>query len=103
MSCTALVLYRRWSVDDPVLDCAIEICDRFSYGWVTEPNSEEFHWDYWPETTNDAMYFLWHASDHLKEDGMMGYVWVDEARMQASDVLNRLGNICMHEDQIVRI
>ena len=102
---TALVLYRRWEVADPVLDCAIEICDRLSYGWITEPNPdyEPIPIECWPTTTSDAMFFLWHAADHLKESGMMGYVWVDEPRMLANDVLTRLGNICMHEAEIVRI
>lgn len=34
--CTALVLYERWAVEDPVLDCAIFILDQEYYRQMAE-------------------------------------------------------------------
>jgi hypothetical protein len=37
---TALVLRERWAVEDPVLDCAILICDMAYYRSFTAPEDD---------------------------------------------------------------
>lgn len=97
----ALVLRRRWAVDDPVLDCALMIIDLNNDREYLAEEADDESRLYWPNDLGDAMFMLWHAADHLKAAGKIGYVWVDLARLQASEALYSLGMILMHERKII--
>jgi len=111
MSCTALVLYERWAVEDPVLDCAIRIIDTNNYRYITEPNPDgvdtsELQYPEafaWPPDPWSTYMSLSRSEDFVKSLGRVGYIWVDEALKEAADILHHLGMMVYHEYMIERI
>ena len=105
---TALMLRRRWAVEDPLLDCCIMIMDinndrEYWEQYQARQDEDDAERLYWPEDSEAAMFFLWDAAHHLERAGKKGYVWVDEGFMQAAEALTSLGNILMHEQKVLKL
>lgn len=50
---TAMVLYQRWAVDDPVLDCAIMIVDMALYREALDAeDSDDYEDPYVPDSSH---------------------------------------------------